>query len=188
MSETQLEIPGTIKIVPNGALIERASLEEIGIALQILPRISSGARWALIDVLLYADTVYGDTYTQYVDETQMSYGTLANLRWLGRYFPAPCSRKWDLSQSHYMATCASYIEEKVRDEILTEAESAGLGRDWVRQQVIAYSEKGEIQARYSPIKFYHKVALLFAWARNNGLPYEIEEDLEHFLEMFKRRI
>jgi len=89
----------------------------------------NSARWALGDWLAYGERVWGETYAQAEELTQLSYSTLTKLASVAKAYPAE-ARKWKLSVSHYMV--AQPLPANDRTALLSQAESERLTREEMR--------------------------------------------------------
>lgn len=98
---------------------------------QTLWDMRSAIQWAIADWIAYGEHAYGDKYTQAMEETKISYRTLANYVWVATKFPVS-RRRENLSFAHHQEL-AAVIDPAIQDEILDRAATEKLGRDTVRE-------------------------------------------------------
>lgn len=115
------------------ALPEHLSFEEWEDVGRTLGRIDSGKRWWVGDWLNYGEKKYGQTYSQGMEATGLSYDSVSNCAWMARKFPIT-RRREHLSWSHHEVV--SKFEPDVADALL---DLAGL-HGWDRKELREYVE------------------------------------------------
>ena len=139
---------------------------------QKINRLSS---WAIGDLLNYAETKYGETYSQLMDETGLSYGRLANLKYLSGAVPLS-RRRESLSLSHHQAVAFLSDNPSEQERLLDAAEEKAMSRyefrEYVRDYKLALTgegkpDQGEVgQVTEEPKTLYQIVASYFRAIRN----------------------
>lgn len=86
-------------------------------------------QWCIGDWLNYGEKHYGDTYTQAIDMTNYTYGTLANYASVAREFP-PERRREDVSFTNHQELAPLDTDEQ--DIFLNAIESKQATRDDIR--------------------------------------------------------
>lgn len=93
--------------------------------------------WAIGDLLHYAETRYGETYSQLMDETGLSYGRLANLKYLSGAVPIS-RRREGLSLSHHQAVAFLADRPAEQERLLDRAVGGRMNREEFREYVRQY--------------------------------------------------
>ena len=181
----EIEQVTSIKLLARGVFIPKtAEYTDIEIATENIYRIRGAADWAIIDLLMTARDRYGESYSQLVDLTQISTGTLYNMHMVWRHFPTPDLRKWDLSFSHYQAVAVDYLDYETKSYILQQAYDNGLTRDEVREIVQGYGPNKVIEKSFSKEAFVSRIKGLLMWAKNNNAPDDLLDALEELLKEY----
>ncbi len=102
-----------IEIQPQGLTIpkdiEFNQWQEIGKNLKML---DGALQWCIGDWLRYGEETYGEKYTQAIDETDYSYGSLRNMKYLSDRFPKE-KRNTNLTFAHHREVSA--LEEEAQE-------------------------------------------------------------------------
>lgn len=99
--------------------------QEIGVELR---KWESGIQWWIGDWLRYGEHNYGETYSQAMKDTSLSYQTLANTVWVAGKIE-PSRRREKLSFKHHSEVAG--LEPVEQDALLGEAEA----RDWTSMEL-----------------------------------------------------
>jgi hypothetical protein len=102
---------------------------------KFLYQLTGAIFWWIADWINYGDSVYGETYTQAIEETGLSYQTLANMAYVGRAIP-PERRRELLSPSHHALVAALPADEQ--EAALEQAEQEG----WTCRELAEYLGRG----------------------------------------------
>ena len=89
---------------------------------------------ALGDIVQYAESRWGDRYSQFLDATGLAYGTLANAAWVARKVPLS-SRNERLAFGHHTAVAPLPPDEQ--EKWLAMAEQEELGANELRRRIQA---------------------------------------------------
>jgi len=92
---------------------------------------------ALGQLIVYSESRFGDTYTQWLDATGLAYGTLANAAWVARQVDASCWHE-NLSFAHH--TTVAPLPPEEQDEWLDTAEREELGANELRRRIQAHKD------------------------------------------------
>ena len=153
--------------------------QTMAIMKQVEEKIIRPFGWWIGDLLEYGDNHYGDTYTQAIEVTGLTYSTLANAKWVAKQVP-PERRRPELSFSHHAETAAlspsnqvKYLEMAVADEMST----------MHLRNKIAKMERGEDPTVtcpfcYKEIHVNRKVEVIEAESEPDGILKESEYGLE----------
>ncbi len=120
--------------------------QDVGVQLR---QIESGVSWWIGDWLRYGEHNYGETYAQAVEQTDLSYQTLANTVWVAGKVE-PSRRRENLSFKHH-AEVAS-LEPVEQDSLLTEAEMRKWNSMQLRNAVQTYKRELKIAGSISGIE------------------------------------
>jgi hypothetical protein len=105
-----------------------------------LKRVESGVMWWLGDWLNYGEVEFGEKYSQVLDATDYSYGTLRNAAWVANAIEM--SRRNDkLSFSHHSQVAG--LPEAEQDEWLAKAAKEGWSRKELRDAIHGAPEPTE---------------------------------------------
>lgn len=108
------------------------SFEEWQAAFQFSKRAESGVMWWIGDLLNYGEKAYGETYSQAMDATDLSYDTVAQAKWVCGAVES-CCRQQDLSFKHHVAVAP--FEPKEQKKWLAKATKEGLSSADLRSQI-----------------------------------------------------
>lgn len=176
-----------ISLAVRGANIPKdLTFEQAEDAIAIVSRLRGSTYWALADLIASSIGKWGEQYSQLIEATQMSQGTLANMLSVWRKFPTHDDRQWDLSPSHYAAVAVSYIDDETRAMILQQAFDEGLNRDKVRDIVRGYGPN-VVTPEFSKEAFVTRLEMLINWAEANDAPNELMEIVREFFNDFKQQ-
>lgn len=78
--------------------------------------------WWIGDWLNHGERLYGDTYTQAAEWTQLDYSTLAHAKSVSKAI-APCRRRQNLSWSHHVEVAP--LDADAQEQVLADAEREG---------------------------------------------------------------
>jgi len=133
---TQL-IPGTatamladgFEITPIGLTVRgQPTLEQFGSAVSALGRMANATQWALGDLLVYAEGRgdWGETYSQFLSDTDRSYHSIAKANQVCENFPPGDMRQYadEASFSHHYEVLRAPRSKRM--ELLSDA----VDRDW----------------------------------------------------------
>ena len=176
-----------ISLAVRGANIPKdLTFEQAEDAIAIVSRLRGSTYWALADLIASSIGKWGEQYSQLIETTQMSQGTLANMLSVWRKFPTHDDRQWDLSPSHYSAVAVNYIDDDTRAAILQQAFDEGLSRDKVRDIVKGYGPN-VITPVFSKEAFVTRLEMLINWAEANDAPNELMGVIREFFNDFKKQ-
>lgn len=170
-------------------LAPNTTIEEAADMLLGLDRIRDVTQWAKIDLLVEARRRWGDDYAQVFND-QYSLRSITNLARVHRYFPTMGSRKWDLTFSHYRAVANDTLNDEERVMLLEEAIEHGLGSDAFSRHVQEYKAERdgvEEEVRFNAFHFAVNVRALYNWARSNGAPADLLENVEPMLLTYEEK-
>lgn len=128
----RLSLPGKATAV---ALLLPESLSQedwLGIGEQ-LKGVERSLMWWIGDWLRYGEGRWGEMYSQALDATEHSYGTLANAKSVAEKFSDFSRRRENLPWSFHAD--ASSLDPTSADQVLAHAEEAGLSRSELRSEV-----------------------------------------------------
>lgn len=97
-----------------------------------LKQVNKCVLWWLGDWLNFGENKYGEKYSQALDETDYTYGGLANASWVSNRFEISC-RHENLSWSHHSEVASLDIEK--REKYLNDAEENGWSKNRLRGEV-----------------------------------------------------
>jgi hypothetical protein len=95
----------------------------------VLGSMQSGCLWWIGDAILFGERKYGETFSQAEEATGLDPGTLSNVCAVCDRIEKP-RRRVALSFSHHAEVC--YLDERVADRLLDEAEANGWSRSRLR--------------------------------------------------------
>ncbi len=121
----------TIKLTKNGIQFgqEKMPYQEWAKLGKELHRIRRWAAWAIGDWLNYGEQRYGEMYAQALDDTQYSYQTLCNMKYVSSRFEIS-RRAGELSWSHHAEVAA--LPRKDQDQWLERANAGGWSKSDLR--------------------------------------------------------
>lgn len=97
--------------------------------------VHNAIQWAIGDWVEYGKTHYGEKYSQALDITRYTEGTLYNFGYVARNIETS-RRRENLSWTHHAAVAS--LEPDAQDTLLDIAESQQMGRDELRDEVKRY--------------------------------------------------
>ena len=101
-------------------------------AVKKMTRASAAINWLIGDALLWGTEQFGELAEQFMDEFGLSYGQLADLKWVAKSFP-PERRRRPVSWSHHRELAK--LETSSQEEWLDKCEEEGWSRTMLRQQL-----------------------------------------------------
>ncbi|RLD00138.1 MAG: hypothetical protein DRI46_07980 [Chloroflexi bacterium] len=146
--------------------------------------------WALMDLFFACERQWGEAYTQLIDETQLTYGHLANMATVYRRFPTPEHRRWAVSPSHYAAVTRKDISDTDVERLLNAAEREKLSVAVVKGMIRGMTDERKIGTSFSGPMFVQSIETLINYLekRNIELPIDVIEPLQHYLEQYTSRV
>jgi len=97
-----------------------------------LKQVNKCVLWWLGDWLNFGENIYGEKYSQALDETDYTYGGLANAAWVSRKFAISC-RHENLSWSHHLEVVS--LDIKKREKYLNDAEENNWSKNRLRNEI-----------------------------------------------------
>lgn len=122
---------------------EGTSFDEWSALGRTLQQMEKSVMWWIGDWLRFGERKYGETYTQAIEATGYSYGTLANAKRVASTYEIS-QRSENLSWSHHAEVAA--LPPSDREEVLTRAAAEGLSTR--ETKALAKQEKNRVGTKY----------------------------------------
>lgn len=108
-----------------------------------LQQMEKSVMWWIGDWLRFGERSYGETYTQAIEATGLSYQAVANAKWVSEQFSELSTRVENLSWTHHREVAS--LPQEQRQEALSVAARDGLSTREIKQ--LAKQEKNRVGAK-----------------------------------------